>query len=133
MQVRSLIATAFAVATLAAGGSAFAQTAPLGQEGGQVDTFTPALSRAAVQADLVQFRSDYAVSPWSIRYNPLAGFKSTQTRADVTAAYIADRDEVAALTGEDSGSAYLAQAGTRSAPANANANLASNGNAAQVR
>jgi len=31
----------------------------------------------------------------------------------VTAAYIASRDQVAAFTGEDSGSAYLAQASRR--------------------
>jgi hypothetical protein len=66
-----------------------------------------------------------------LRYNPLANFKSTQTRAEVTAAYIADRDEVTALTGEDSGSAFLAHAGNRNTPANAN--LASTGYTAQVR
>lgn len=131
MQVRSFIATALAVATLAAGGTAFAQSAPLGQEGGQVDSFTPAKTRADVLAELGQFRAQYPISPWSFRYDPLATFKSTQSRADVTAAYVADRNEVAALTGEDSGSAYLAQASTRSSPVNAN--LASTGNAAQVR
>ena len=131
MQVRSLIAAAFAVATLAAGGTAFAQSAPVGQEGGQTDAFTSTATRDQVNAELVQFRAQYPVSPWSFRYNPLANFKSTQTRAEVTAAYIADRDEVAALTGEDSGSAFLAQAGNRNAPANAN--LASTGYNAQVR
>lgn len=131
MQVRSLIATAFAVATLAAGGTAFAQSAPTGQEGGQVDAFAPAKTRAQVQEELVQFRAEYPVSPWSFRYDPLTKFKSQATRADVTAAYIADRDAVTAFTGEDSGSAYLAQNSSRGVPVNAN--LASNGNAAQVR
>jgi len=131
MQVRSLIATAFAVATLAAGGSAFAQSAPVGQEGGQLDAFTSSKTRAEVNAELVQFRAQYPVSPWSFRYDPLAAFQSTQTRSDVTAAYIADRDEVAALTGEDSGSAFLAQSGNRAA--SPNAAFASTGNAAQVR
>ncbi|WP_427911561.1 DUF4148 domain-containing protein [Ramlibacter sp. MMS24-I3-19] len=131
MQVRSLIATAFAVATLAAGGTAFAQTTPYGQEGGQADAYAPAKTRAQVQDELVQFRAEYPVSPWSFRYDPLTKFKSQATRADVTAAYIADRDAVAAFTGEDSGSAYLAQNSGRGVPANAN--LASNGNAAQVR
>ena len=129
MQVRSLIATAFAVATLAAGGTAFAQT--YGQEGGQVDAFVPAKTRAQVQDELVQFRAEYPVSPWSFRYDPLTKFKSNTTRADVTAAYIADRDAVAAFTGEDSGSAYLAHNTGRGVPVDAN--LASNGNAAQVR
>ncbi|MGZ5181581.1 MAG: hypothetical protein ACXWC6_16880 [Ramlibacter sp.] len=131
MTIRSIITTAAAVASIAAAGSAFAQATPYGQEGGQSDTFVPAKSRATVQAELDQFRAQYPVSPWSFRYNPLANFKSTATRAEVTAAYIADRNEVAALTGEDSGSAYLAQAGTRSAPANGN--LASIGSAPQVR
>jgi hypothetical protein len=35
-------------------------------------------------------------------------FKSTATRADVQAQYVAARDAVAAMTREDSGSAYLA-------------------------
>lgn len=131
MQARSLIATAFAVATLAAGGTAFAQAAPLGQEGGQVDAFVPARTRAQVQDELVQFRAEYPVSPWSFRYDPLTKFKSTATRAEVTAAYVADRDAVAAFTGEDSGSAYLAQGTVHGVPANDN--LASTGTAAQVR
>lgn len=131
MQVRPLIATAFAVATLAAGGTAFAQTTPYGQEGGQADASLPAKSRVQVQDELVQFRAEYPVSPWSFRYDPLARFQSTTTRADVTAAYIADRDAVAAFTGEDSGSAYLAQGTTHGVPANAN--LASTGLAVQVR
>ena len=128
MQVRSIAAVAIALASVTAG-QAFAQ--PLGQEGGQVDSFASTKTRDQVNAELVQFRADYPVSPWSFRYNPLASFKSTQTRAEVTAAYVADRDEVAALTGEDSGSAFLAQAGNRGVPANAT--LASNGTAAQVR
>jgi hypothetical protein len=128
MQVRSIAAVAIALASVAAG-QAFAQ--PLGQEGGQVDSFASTKTRDQVYAELVQFRADYPVSPWSFRYNPLATFKSTQTRAEVTAAYVADRDEVAALTGEDSGSAFLAHAGTRGVPANAN--LASTGDGAQVR
>jgi hypothetical protein len=131
MQVRSLIATALAATTLAAGGAAFAQAAPLGQEGGQLDAFTPTKSRADFRAELQQFRSDYPVSPWSFRYAPLASFKGAQSRADVTAAYIADRDQATAITREDSGSAALAQASSRAV--RANADLASNGAAAQVR
>ena len=130
MTIRSIITTVAAVASIAAGGSAFAQTSLYGQEGGQADAFVPAKSRATVLAELDQFRAQYPVSPWSFRYNPLASFKSTATRAEVTAAYIADRDEVAALNGEDSGSTFVARAGTRFAPAN---DLASTGNAPQVR
>jgi hypothetical protein len=36
-------------------------------------------------------------------------FVSTKTRAEVTAEYLATRQATAALTAEDSGSAYLAQ------------------------
>jgi hypothetical protein len=36
-------------------------------------------------------------------------FKSTATRADVQAQYVAERDAVAAMTREDSGAAYLAR------------------------
>jgi hypothetical protein len=130
MQVRSLITAAFAVATLASG-AAFAQTTPYGQEGGQTQSAASGRTRADVQGELVQFRTDHPVSPWSMRYDPLTTFQSTATRADVTAAYIADRAEVEALTGEDSGSAYMAQVGMKSAPAEPN--LASNGAAAQIR
>jgi hypothetical protein len=128
MQVRSIAAVAIALASIAAG-QAFAQ--PLGQEGGQTDSFTSGKTRDEVNAEMAQFRAQYPVSPWSIRYNPLSTFKSTKTRAEVTAAYVADRAEVAALTSEDSGSAYLAHAGARGTPVNAN--LASTGTAAQVR
>ena len=73
---------------------------------------TGSATRAQVQAELAQFRK--GANPWSTQYNPLAKFKSEVTRAQVQAAYIADRDQVAALSGEDSGSAYLARQGGRS-------------------
>ena len=60
-----------------------------------------------MQADLAAYKQA-GVNPWSTQYNPLAKFQSGTTRDAVTAAYIADRDQVAALTGEDSGSAFLA-------------------------
>lgn len=64
-------------------------------------------TRAAVQAEFAGFKQA-GVNPWSTSYNPLKSFQSTRTRAEVTAEYIASRDAVAALTREDSGSAYLA-------------------------
>lgn len=108
MNAKSLIAAVFAVA---AAGTAFAQTPAnlYGAEGGVQDTFVPSKTRAQVQAELAQYKRE-GVNPWSIQYNPLASFRSTADRADVTAAYIASRDEVSALNGEDSGAAYLAQA-----------------------
>ena len=75
-----------------------------------VDTtpFQSVKSRAEVQAELAQY-TKAGVNPWSIRYNQLAGFQSVKSRAQVQAEYIAERDAVAALTSEDSGSAYLTQ------------------------
>lgn len=67
---------------------------------------------ADVQAELAQFKAA-GVNPWSIQYNPLKQFKSERTRAEVQAEYIAQRNLVAALNAEDSGSSYLAQAGRR--------------------
>jgi hypothetical protein len=90
-------------ATAAAAGQAFAETPT-------VDT-TPFMSvktRADVQADLAVYKAA-GVNPWSTQYNPLKSFRSTASREQVVADYVADRDQVAATTGEDSGSAYLAQ------------------------
>ena len=101
MNVRTVIAlAAFAVA-----GTAFAQSS---QEIGQADAFTPTKTRAQVQAELAQFKKDYAVSPWSFRYDQLSGFQSTLSRDEVRADYIANREEVAARNAEDSGASYLA-------------------------
>jgi hypothetical protein len=74
-----------------------------------VDTtpFASTATRAEVQAELQGFKQS-GVNPWSNRYNPLAQFSSQRTRAAVTAEYTNARDRVAAFTGEDSGSAYLA-------------------------
>jgi hypothetical protein len=66
-----------------------------------------ARNRTEVQAELGQYQTT-GVNPWSIQYNPLNGFRSTKTRAQVQAEYLADRDAVAAFTAEDSGSTYLA-------------------------
>ncbi|MEO5670723.1 MAG: DUF4148 domain-containing protein [Ramlibacter sp.] len=79
-----------------------------------IDTtpFQATLTRAEVQANLAQYKQ-VGVNPWSISYNQLAGFQSARSRADVQAEYIADRDQVAAMTAEDSGSAFLAQAPVR--------------------
>jgi len=70
--------------------------------------FTSTATRAGVQAELSAFRQS-GVNPWSNQYNPLAQFSSQRTRAAVVAEYIAAREQVAALNGEDSGSAYLAR------------------------
>ena len=92
-----VIASAFA-------GSAFAESPTVPR-----DDFVSAKTRAEVQAELFAYKKA-GVNPWSTSYNPLAHFKGTASRADIVAAYIADRDTVAAITGEDSGSSYFAHA-----------------------
>ena len=64
-------------------------------------------TRAAVQAQ--QQPRATGDNPWSTSYNPLKSFRSERTRAEVTAEYLASRNQVSAFTGEDSGAAYLAQ------------------------
>lgn len=71
---------------------------------------TATASRAQVEAQFADYRKA-GVNPWSISYNPLKGFQAQKTRAQVTGEYLASRNAVSAMTGEDSGSAYLA--GTR--------------------
>ena len=91
-------------------GSAFAESPIYGN-----DPFTGVKTRADVQAELATYKQAGA-NPWSTQYNPLKYFKSTTTREAVVSAYLMSRDEVRAQSGEDSGSAYLAQARTISVP-----------------
>ena len=86
-------------------GNAFAESPNAGVYN---DQFTAGKTRAEVQAELAAYKQT-GVNPWSTQYNPLRSFQSTRTRADVVADYVGSRDEVHALTAEDSGSAYLAQ------------------------
>lgn len=92
------------VVAAAAAGSAFAETPTVVN-----DDFVSTKTRAEVQAELLAWRQA-GVNPWSIRYNPLAYFRSPASRADVTAAYIAERDAVAAIGSEDGGAVYFAKA-----------------------
>ena len=104
MNRKNLAATLF-VAAAALTGQAFAETPNAVPEA----KFVPSKTRVEVQAELAQFKAA-GVNPWSAtNYNPLKTFKSTASRGEVTAAYVAARDEVAALNSEDSGSSYLAQ------------------------
>jgi hypothetical protein len=64
-------------------------------------------TRTEVQSQLASYKQA-AVNPWSTSYNPLKSFQGTRSRAEVRAEYIASRDAVAAMTREDSGSAFLA-------------------------
>ena len=100
---RSHLALVAALSVLAFGAQAD-DADPAGQfaHDAQVNT-----SRTAVQASLVQYRKAH-VNPWSTSYNPLKSFQGQRSRAEVQADYLANRDTVAAMTGEDSGSAWLA-------------------------
>ena len=71
--------------------------------------FISTKTRAEVLAELHAYKAA-AVNPWATSYQPLKYFKSATTREAVVADYLASRDEVRALTAEDSGSAWLAQA-----------------------
>jgi hypothetical protein len=73
------------------------------------EQFVSGKTRAEVQADLSAYRRA-GVNPWETWYQPLQYFHSATTREQVVGDYLASRNEVRALTGEDSGSAYLAQA-----------------------
>lgn len=84
-------------------GNAFAEGPIYGN-----DVFTGSKSVAEVRAELDAYKKS-GVNPWSTSYNPLKGFQSATTREAVTADYLAARNEVRALSGEDSGSSYLAQ------------------------
>lgn len=107
---RKIASAALMIAAFAAG-NAFAES-PLA--GGQ-DNFAPSKTRAQVQAELFAYKQA-GVNPWSISFDQLKGFRSAASRQDVTAAYVADRDAVSAITGEDSGSAYFAQGATQARP-----------------
>ena len=102
----------FAAALLLCAGAAFADDPT-------VDTtpFSAVKSRADVQAELAASRSQ--PNPYSIRYNPLAMMAPKARRADVQAELAVARDsgEIVAMTGEDSGSTWLAQHQPRSQPA----------------
>lgn len=117
--VNRIITTALLAASAALTGHAFADDIT------PSDPFVSTADRAQVQAGAAQARS--VADPWSNAYEPLAAFESSRTREQVRAEYIASRDEVAALTGEDSGAFALAQQ-----PQQANAQLARIGGDAAV-
>ena len=87
-----------------------------------VQPFASVKTRDQVQTELADPQKA-GVHPWSISYNPLKNFRSAKTRAEVTAEYLASRDEVHAFTSDDSGSEWLRVAAQ---PASATRSLASN-------
>ena len=69
--------------------------------------FASTLSRAQVMDDLRQYRQS-GINPWADDYNQLAQARSVLSRETVMAEFMASRGMVAAFSGEDSGSRYLA-------------------------
>ena len=107
---RILSSIALAVAAIAAA-PAFAET-----EYAPEPTFVSTRGRAEVIAELQQFQRA-GVNPWADHHDQLQGFESSKSRAQVTAEYLGARDEVMAMSGEDSGSSYLmARSGATPAP-----------------
>ena len=106
--IRKTLAAAL-VAALSAG-AAFADDITV-----ETTPFVSTKSRAEVQAELQQFQRS-GVNPWAQNYDQLQSFRSGTTRAQVTAEYLASRNEVSALTGEDSGAAWLATRTNGAAP-----------------
>lgn len=110
----SLVLAAFA-------GTAFAETPTIVTE-----PFVSTKSVAEVRAELDAYKAA-GVNPWATSYQPLKYFKSTASRDVVVADYLASRNEVKALNGEDSGSAYLAQLRGFGMPASTLAGTPANG------
>jgi hypothetical protein len=97
------IASALAIAAAAMAGNTFADDITI-----DTHPLKSVKSRTEVQADLMKPATSY----WSSQYNRSQA-KSNKSSKQLTDEYIASRREVAALTAEDSGSAYLARTGNR--------------------
>ena len=95
-------ALSFALAFVAAG-NAFADDITVDPH-----PFVSTASPAQVLDELKQFRQG-GTNPWADEYDQLAGFKSSKSRSEVTAEYVASREATAALSSEDSGSSYIAR------------------------
>lgn len=102
----------YPVVTLLALGAAFAAHAesPTVDNSAQ-QVWQQTKSRDQVQAELMQARADGSTKVYSISYNPLTVARSTATRQEVQAQARVERaiEPKALMTGEDSGSFYLAQ------------------------
>ena len=76
--------------------------------------FVSTATRAQVLQELQQFRQAGA-NPWADDYDLIAQRPSALARTEVTTGFLGARSEVAAFTGEDSGSGFLAHS-ARSQP-----------------
>ena len=108
----TLATTTAAAALLAAIGanSAYAETPTI-----DTTPFVSTRSRADVQAELMGNRQllSAAASEWAMQHNEVSQLNSGYTAAQAKAQYRAARDEVSAMTSEDSGSSYFARHSVR--------------------
>ena len=98
-----LLTATFVASALAYSGSAHSDDITFDRS-----PFVSSVSRAQVRAELEAFKES-GINPWSLHYDLLAHFKSSKTRAQVTAEYLSERDAIASMNGEDSGSRYLSE------------------------
>jgi len=100
-------ATTIAVAAAA---TAFISSSALAESIAEYTTpFASTLTRSEVQAEFTG-RAEVlraASSEWATQYNEPVALKSAETRANARAEYRSARQEVLAVTAEDSGSAYF--------------------------
>lgn len=99
-------AAAFACATLIAASPAYAETPTI-----DTTPFVSTRTRDEVRSELMQ-QAELARSgarEWAMQQNGPRVLASGFTSAQAKQRYIAAREEVSALTGEDSGSMYLAR------------------------
>ncbi len=104
---------AFGYATIVAAACACAvATTQARAESPTIDNtpFVSTRTRAQVRAELMAApHAALGYAQWSEQGNDMHATPSGYTRAEATAAYRASREEAKALSGEDSGSTYLAQ------------------------
>ena len=108
----TLAATTASAALLAAIGAsnAYAETPTI-----DTTPFVSTRSRADVQAELMGNRQmvSAAASEWAMQHNQVPQLESGYTTAQAKAQFQAARDEVSAMTSEDSGSSYFARHAAR--------------------
>lgn len=105
-------ALAFTATTAAVACAALIASSPAYAENPTVDDtpFVSTRSRAEVQAELMSQPEllSAGAHEWRMQRNEPSQLRSASTREQVRAQYLAAREEVRALTSEDSGSSYLA-------------------------
>jgi hypothetical protein len=110
-------ASAIATATAAIACFAAIASSPAYAETPTIDTtpFVSTRTRAEVQAELMGQRElvSAAASEWIMQYNHTPQLKSGYTSEQARSEYKAAREQVSAMTSEDSGSSYFARQAAR--------------------